>query len=146
MATVLLSSDPVSMMRRQSGIISVVRRKLITSELSFLTKAPMTPRDVRRRYSNGRDFEVVLRNGYKKSGMCARMDVSGGLVTNCGNALTVQEESSCLIVRCDTLKQCQCIAHAVGGGGGELRGIEESIDGDNLLQQGSHHAFVHESV
>jgi hypothetical protein len=30
---------------------------------SFLTRAPMTPREVRRRYSNGRDFEVVLRNG-----------------------------------------------------------------------------------
>lgn len=146
MATVLLSSDPVSMMRRQSGIISVVRRKLITSELSFFTKAPMTPRDVRRRYSNGRDFEVVLRNGYKKSGMCARMEVSGGLATNCGNALTIEEESSCLIVRRDTLKQCQCIADAIGGGGGELRWVEESIDGDNLLQQGSHDAFVHESV
>lgn len=146
MATVLLSSDPVSMMRRQSGIISVVRRKLITSELSFFTKAPMTPRDVRRRYSNGRDFEVVLRNGYKKSGMCARMEISGGLITNCGIALTIEEESSCLIVRRDTLKQCQCIADAVGGGGGELRWVEESINGDNLLQQGSHYAFVHESV
>jgi hypothetical protein len=62
-ATVLLSSDPVSIIRRQSGIISVVRRKLITSELSFLTRAPMTPREVRRRYSKGRDFEVVLRKG-----------------------------------------------------------------------------------
>ena len=70
-ATVLLSSEPVSMMRRQSGMISVVSRKLITSELSFLTRAPMTPREVRRRYSNGRDFEVVFRNGYRKSGICA---------------------------------------------------------------------------
>jgi len=51
------------MMRRQSGIISVVRRKLMTSVESFLTRAPMTPRDVRRRYSKGRDFEVVLRKG-----------------------------------------------------------------------------------
>jgi hypothetical protein len=63
MATVLLNSEPVSMMRRQRGIISVVRRKLITSEESFLTSAPMTPRDVRRRYSKGLDLEVVLRNG-----------------------------------------------------------------------------------
>ena len=70
-ATVLLSSEPVSIMRRQSGMISVVSRKLITSELSFLTRAPMTPREVRRRYSNGRDFEVVFRNGYRKSGICA---------------------------------------------------------------------------
>jgi len=68
-ATVLLSSEPVSMMRKQRGMISVVRRKLITSELSFLTRAPMTPREVRRRYSKGRDFEVVFRNGYKNNGM-----------------------------------------------------------------------------
>lgn len=43
----------------------------MTSELSFLTRAPITPRDVRRRYSNGRDLEVVFRNGYKNSGIWA---------------------------------------------------------------------------
>jgi hypothetical protein len=59
------------MMRRHNGIISVVRRKLITSDESFLTRAPMTPREVSRRYSKGRDLEVVLRKGYKKSGICA---------------------------------------------------------------------------
>jgi hypothetical protein len=57
------------MMRRQRGMISVVRRKLITSVESFFTSAPITPSEVRRRYSNGRDFEVVLRKGYRKSGM-----------------------------------------------------------------------------
>lgn len=62
-ATVLLSSEPVSIIRRQSGMISVVRRKLITSEESFLTRAPITPREVRRRYSNGRDLDVVFKNG-----------------------------------------------------------------------------------
>jgi hypothetical protein len=51
------------MIRRQRGMISVVRRKLITSVESFLTRAPMTPREVKRRYSKGRDFDVVLRNG-----------------------------------------------------------------------------------
>ena len=35
----------------------------MTSEESFLTNAPITPREVRRRYSNGRDLEVVLRKG-----------------------------------------------------------------------------------
>ena len=30
---------------------------------SFLTKAPMTPSEVRRRYSKGLDLEVVFRNG-----------------------------------------------------------------------------------
>lgn len=63
MATVLLSSEPVSMIRRHRGMISVVRRKLMTSVESFLTKAPMTPSEVRRRYSKGRDFDVVLRKG-----------------------------------------------------------------------------------
>lgn len=62
-ATVLLNSEPVSMMRRHSGMISVVNKKLMTSDESFLTKAPMTPKDVRRRYSNGLDLEVVFRNG-----------------------------------------------------------------------------------
>ena len=59
------------MIRRQRGMISVVKRKLITSDESFLTRAPMTPREVRRRYSKGLDFEVVLRKGYRKSGICA---------------------------------------------------------------------------
>lgn len=63
MATVLLSSEPVSMMRRQRGMISVVNRKLMTSDESFLTRAPMTPKDVSLRYSKGLDFEVVLRKG-----------------------------------------------------------------------------------
>lgn len=62
-ATVLLNSEPVSMIRRQRGMISVVRRKLMTSEESFFTKAPITPKEVRRRYSNGRDLDVVLRKG-----------------------------------------------------------------------------------
>ena len=38
---------------------------------SFLTSAPITPRDVNLRYSKGRDLEVVLRKGYKNNGMCA---------------------------------------------------------------------------
>lgn len=70
-------------------MISVERRKLMTSELSCccrvvrsqyfafpeknrvqngtaeltLTSAPMTPRDVRRRYSNGLVLLVVFKNG-----------------------------------------------------------------------------------
>jgi hypothetical protein len=31
----------------------------------------MTPREVRRRYSNGRVLEVVFKNGYKKRGIWA---------------------------------------------------------------------------
>jgi hypothetical protein len=64
-------------------MISVVRRKVIVGDEllpdklfgcpvevrvevvdgSFLTSAPITPKEVSRRYSNGRDLEVVLRNG-----------------------------------------------------------------------------------
>lgn len=36
-----------------------------------LTRAPMTPREVSRRYSNGRVLDVVFKNGYKNSGMWA---------------------------------------------------------------------------
>lgn len=53
-------------------MISVVRRNSMVGGESVLTSAPMTPRDVRRRYSNGRDFDVVFKNGYKNSGMCAK--------------------------------------------------------------------------
>lgn len=58
-------------MRRHNGIISVCRRKLITFESSILTSAPITPRDVSLRYSNGRPLLTVFRNGYKNKGMCA---------------------------------------------------------------------------
>ena len=57
------NSDPVSIIRRQSGIISVDRRKVIVEGESDLTKAPITPREVNLKYSNGRDLDVVLRNG-----------------------------------------------------------------------------------
>lgn len=36
-----------------------------------LTRAPMTPNEVKRRYSKGRVLEVVFKNGYKKSGIWA---------------------------------------------------------------------------
>jgi hypothetical protein len=68
------SSEPVSMMRRQRGIISVVRRNSIVGGESDFTRAPMTPKEVRRRYSNGLDFDVVFKNGYKNKGMCAKSE------------------------------------------------------------------------
>lgn len=52
-------------------MISVDKRKLITSLLSFLTNAPITPRLVNRKYSNGRVLLVVFKNGYKNKGICA---------------------------------------------------------------------------
>lgn len=53
----------------------------MTSLESFLTNAPITPREVRRRYSNGRDLLVVFKKGYRNSGMCAVHDLSSVLVT-----------------------------------------------------------------
>lgn len=100
-ATVLLSSDPVSIMRRHRGMISVVKRKLMTSDESFLTNAPMTPSEVNRRYSKGRDFDVVLRNGYRKRGMWAIY--VRNFTTSCKQLHTIQEQCSCLIVGCNAL-------------------------------------------
>lgn len=67
----LESSDPVSMIRRHRGMISVVRRNSMVGGESDLTRAPITPREVRRRYSNGLDLDVVFKNGYRKRGICA---------------------------------------------------------------------------
>lgn len=50
-ATVFESSDPVSIIFKQSGTISVVNRKLMTSFSSVFTRAPITPNEVNRKYS-----------------------------------------------------------------------------------------------
>ena len=42
----------------------------VYNHLTF-TRAPITPSDVKRRYSNGRCLDTVFKNGYKQSGMCA---------------------------------------------------------------------------
>jgi hypothetical protein len=63
-ATVLESSDPVSMILKHNGIISVCNKKLITPGSSIFTRAPITPSDVRRRYSNGLVLVAVFKKGY----------------------------------------------------------------------------------
>jgi hypothetical protein len=68
-ATVLDSSDPDSIMRRHRGMISVVSKKLMTSCSSVLTSAPITPKLVRRKYSNGLVLLTVCKNGYKYNGI-----------------------------------------------------------------------------
>ncbi len=70
-ATVCDNSVPLSMILRQRGMISVCKRKLMTSVSSILTRAPITPSDVSLKYSNGLPLETVLRKGYKKRGIWA---------------------------------------------------------------------------
>jgi len=68
-ATVCESSVPLSIILRQSGMISVWRRKLMTSGSSTFTRAPMTPREVNLKYSKLLPLETVLRKGYRNNGM-----------------------------------------------------------------------------
>jgi len=68
-ATVCESSVPLSIILRQSGMISVWRRKLMTSGSSTFTRAPMTPREVNLKYSKLLPLDTVLRKGYRNNGM-----------------------------------------------------------------------------
>ena len=84
---------PDSIILKHRGIISVVKRKFMTSCSSVLTRAPITPRDVNLRYSKGLVFDTVCKNGYKYKGMWARRNadrVSGCEATHCSNARALQ--------------------------------------------------------
>lgn len=70
-ATVLESSYPLFIILKQRGIISVCIKKVIASESSPFTRAPITPRDVTRRFSNGFYLADVFKKGYKNKGICA---------------------------------------------------------------------------
>ncbi len=70
-ATVLDNSLPLSIILRHNGIISVLKRKAITSGLSILTKAPITPNAVSLKYSKGLFLLTVFKKGYKKIGIWA---------------------------------------------------------------------------
>jgi len=96
----------------------------------------MTPRDVRRRYSNGRDFDVVLRNGYKNRGIWAAKDKLArasdlGVVT--GGEDTVEEEGTGIVVGCNALKESESIAHSVRRGCRELRWAQQRVDRNDFL-------------
>lgn len=66
------NSYPLFMILRHNGIISVCIKKWIASESSPLTNAPITPKDVTLRFSKGFALFEVFKNGYKKSGICAK--------------------------------------------------------------------------
>jgi len=81
-ATVLDNSCPLFIILRQRGIISVCIRKIMASLsspyffsfnyfITTLTRAPITPKLVTLRFSNGLALLEVLRNGYKNKGMWA---------------------------------------------------------------------------
>lgn len=58
-----------------------------------LTSAPITPKLVNLKYSNGRVFDVVCKNGYRNRGICAcknTVRVSGCDATHCNNANALQ--------------------------------------------------------
>ena len=55
-------NDSVVVVLLGLGISEDEQRRQSSSE-GTLTRAPMTPSEVRRRYSKGRVFEVVLRKG-----------------------------------------------------------------------------------
>lgn len=119
--TVLDNSLPASIMRKHNGIISVWRRKLMTSGSSIyvrmrisatffvgkkrtLTSAPMTPKLVSRRYSKGRFLLTVFKNGYRYNGICAGNPFTVRNYIQGANPRTIQERSSCVVVRCNALK------------------------------------------
>lgn len=68
----------------------------------------MTPRDVSLRYSNGLVLEVVLRNGYKNSGMWAVVqgaELISKVVGTCARRKrTVEEQLPRFRMRSDTLQ------------------------------------------
>jgi len=70
-ATVLESSCPRFMIRKHRGMISVCMRNVIASVSSPLTKAPITPREVTRRFSKGFCFAEVFKKGYRNRGIYA---------------------------------------------------------------------------
>lgn len=54
---------------------------------------------------------------------------------------TVQEEGPSLVVGSNTLKESERIADSVGGGGCELRRVEQCIDRDDLLEERGHNTW-----
>lgn len=72
---------------------------------SFLTKAPITPNEVKRRYSKGLDFEVVFKKGYRNNGMCASIQSQNkkNHPDDSQNRLTIQKQAPGLIVTGNTL-------------------------------------------
>lgn len=67
------------------------------------TRAPMTPKEVRRRYSKGRVLEVVFKKGYKNKGICADVGGQPGHKKVTRRKSTVEEQLPSLRVRGNAL-------------------------------------------
>lgn len=72
-ATVLESSIPFFIILKHRGMISVYIKKLMASASSPLTRAPITPKLVTRKFSKAFYLFDVLRKGYRNSGKCASL-------------------------------------------------------------------------
>ena len=87
-------------------------------------------------------MEVVFKNGYKKRGICANFfeGISRGCTDKDAGmeADTVQEELSCLRMRCDALEEREGVAYTVGYMCSQVRRGEHWIDGHDLLEEGWH--------
>ena len=70
-ATVFDRACPFFIILRQRGTISVCIKKVIAKASFYFTKAPITPNDVTRRFSNILLLVEVLRKGQRKRGMWA---------------------------------------------------------------------------
>ena len=105
-----------------------------------LTRAPMTPREVSLKYSNGRVLEVVLRNGYKNKGMWAKKNrlTTKFLVKG---IQTCQEELPSFWMRGYTLQERQRIANTIRSMCRQCRRIKQGINRHNFLQQGGHDTY-----
>ena len=72
-ATVFDKAWPFFIILRHRGTIYVCIRKLMAEGSLSFTKAPITPKEVTLRFSKIFVFVDVLRNGYKKSGIWAKL-------------------------------------------------------------------------
>ena len=68
-ATVLDKACPFFIILKHNGTISVCIKKLIAAGSLYLTKAPITPRDVTLKFSNILVLVDVFKKGYKNSGI-----------------------------------------------------------------------------
>jgi hypothetical protein len=103
------------------GVVTRVGTKCVHT----LTRAPMTPKDVRRRYSNGRVLDVVFKNGYKNSGIWAvdhLVSIFKSFFSIGKEGIhTTQKELASFGVRSDALQQCKRVTHTIRDMCGEVR-------------------------